>query len=260
MNRREFLGRMAAVSAMHVGLLQGGAVIAQDTDRAPVRLRRLQLKAPDLKAQAAFYRDVLRLPVEASADRVVVTAGYSEIEFRQAAPGEKPFYHFAFTIPENQLENAMVWLEPRCAIANIKKSRRKTIQFRNWDAEACYFFDPAGNILEFIAHRPLKNGTSAAFSEAQILHVSEIGLVAPDVPATEAKVGEVLGLTPYRGSSENFAPLGGVNGLLIVVPENRVWLPTTDVHAAVFDTGIVAEGVDSDLMWEGLPYRVKRSV
>lgn len=257
-NRREFLVRMAAVSAMHSGLVHGGTALAQDSVRPAMKLRRLQLKAANLAAQAAFYREVLRLPVEADGERVVVTAGHSEIEFTQAAEGEKPFYHFAFTIPENRLEGAMEWLEPRCRIENIKKSRRKTIQFRNWDAEACYFFDPAGNILEFIAHHPLGNGVGAPFSEEHILHVSEIGLVVPSVPDTEALVGKTLGLGPYRGSSENFAPLGDINGVLIVVPQERIWLPTTDVPASVFETDVQAEGLNGDLVWDALPYRVRR--
>lgn len=258
LNRREFLTRVAWVSAMHAGLWEGGEAFAADLVRPAMRLRRLHLKAPDLEALVPFYREALRLPVEATAEKVVVTAGYSEIEFTQSVAGEKPFYHFAFTIPDNQLRNAMAWLEPRCAIANIRNTQEKIIQFRNWDAESCYFFDPAGNILEFIAHRPLKNGTNAAFSEEQILHVSEIGLVVPDVPTMEAQVRDKIGLTAYRGSSKNFAPIGDLHGLLIVVPQQRAWLPTTDVLAAVYETGVEAEGLDGEYAWDDLPYQVRR--
>lgn len=258
LNRRQFLTRVAAVTALHSFAFETPLAQAQDLAGDGLRLRRIHLKAPDLELQAAFYRDVLRLPVDATDERVVVTAGFSEIEFTQAASGVTPFYHFAFMIPENQLAKGMAWLEPRCPIANIKSSKRKTIQFRNWDAEAFYFFDPAGNILEFIAHHPLENGTDEPFSEEQILQVCEIGLVVPDVTQTVELVGSSLGIHPYISSSGNFAPIGDVQGLLIVVPQDRVWLPTTDVRADVFETDVEAEGLKGDLIWDGLPYRVTR--
>ena len=50
--------------------------------------------------------------------------------------------------------------------------------FSFWDALACYFRDPAGSIVELIAHRGLgERGTRGAFSGEELLGLSEVGLV-----------------------------------------------------------------------------------
>lgn len=257
MNRRDFICRIALTAAMHAPLLHAFPARGQET-ASPVRIRRLQLKANNLAKQAAFYRHVLRLPVEEDGSSLRVTAGPSVIEFSPDLGIEAPFYHFAFTIPENQLQSAMAWLEPRCPVANIRESKRKIMHFRSWNAHSCYFFDPAGNILEFIAHHDLGNGTSEPFDADQILYVSEIGLVVPDVPAVQAKVGEQLGLAPYHGSSDTFAPLGDIHGLLIVCKKDRIWLPTTDVAADVFPTRVELNGIRGTVNWDALPYAIHR--
>lgn len=256
MDRRDFLRRVAFTAAMHAPLLSARPSSAAEP-LGPVGIRRLRLKANNLAEQVAFYRDVLRLPVDEQDTAVQVSVGESVIEFTPDPSYERPFYHFAFTIPENQLEAAMAWLEPRCPIANIRDSSRKIMHFRTWNAHSCYFFDPAGNILEFIAHHDLNNGTSKPFEQDQILYVSEIGIVVPDVPAAEAAVGERLGLMPYRGSSDTFAPLGDMHGLLIVCKEDRVWLPTTDVPAQVFPTKAELGGIRAAMDWGDLPYTVE---
>ncbi len=242
LNRREFLQwSVAAVAAMHAPLLS-----AQTAPRAPVsaqvQIRNVRLHARDLAAQAAFYRDVLKLPIETSEGSVRVTAGTSVIEFVPAQGEGRPFYHFAFTIPENKLGDAMAWLEPRCPILNIRDTKEKIIDFKSWNAQSFYYNDPEGNILEFIVHHDLANGTSEPFSEKHILWESEIGLVVPDVPAAEKAIEESLGLRYYHDHSPIFAPVGDVRGLLIVVKKDRVWLPTLDVHADVFPTEVELSG------------------
>lgn len=256
LTRRQLLRRTAAIVAMHAPLLDMPRVSAAQRPE-PVNLHHLHLIANNLNEQATFYRDILKVPVHETNSAVHVTIGKSQITFTSDSTVDSPFYHFAFTIPENQLENAMAWLEPNCPIASIKGSRRKVMNFRNWNAHSCYFFDPAGNILEFIAHHDLENGTRKKFDSNQLLHVSEIGLVAPDVPTFEAQITKYLGLTPYISSSEVFSPLGDVNGLLIVVQQDRIWLPTVDVPAGVFPTDIVLGGTQNQHTCADLPYKFR---
>lgn len=254
--RRDFLQRTALLAAMHAPLLASACGPAKE-QWGEFRLKRLRLAANNLDEQAAFYRDVLRLPIEQpDANTLRVTSGESLIEFSPHAESTRPFYHFAFTIPENQSSAAMAWLEPRCPILNIHPRQNKTIHFRRWNADSFYFNDPAGNILEFIAHHDLDNGTGAQFDEQQILHVSEIGIVVPSVPAVQQQAEKSMGIRPYREYASNFAPLGSIHGVLIVVPEERVWLPTADVHAAVFPTQVEATGATGEMEFDGLPYHV----
>lgn len=209
-----------------------------------VQIRHVRLHAKDLAAQAAFYRDALKLPVETGKGFVRVTAGTSIVEFVPVQGGGRPFYHFAFTIPENKLTDAMAWLEPRCPILNIRNTKEKIMDFKGWNAQSFYYNDPEGNILEFIVHHDLANGVSEPFGSQHVLWESEIGLVVPDVPAAEKAIADSLGLKYYRDHSPVFSPVGDVRGLLIVVKKDRVWLPTTDVHADVFPTAVELAGIE----------------
>ena len=258
MNRREFLQwSAAAIAAMHAPLLSAQTAPAAPAS-AQVQIRHVRLHAKDLTAQAAFYRDVLRLPVETGEGFVRVTAGASIVEFVPAQGKGRPFYHFAFTIPENKLTEALAWLEPRCPILNIRNTSEKIMDFKSWNAQSFYYNDPEGNILEFIVHHDLANGTSEAFSEKQILWESEIGLVMPDVPAAEREIEQALGLRYYRDHSPNFSGVGDIRGQLIVVKKDRIWLPTLDVAADVFPTGVELGGAKNGaLNFSELPYSLR---
>ena len=74
--------------------------------------------------------------------------------------------------------------------------------FSFWNALACYFEDPAGSIVELIAHRGLEeNGRSGPFSGDELLGLSEVGLVG-DVPAM-ARALEELDLRVWSGSADD---------------------------------------------------------
>jgi catechol-2,3-dioxygenase len=255
LSRRDFIRRIAVVSAMHIPFLMSCAKQRLQLG-GEYRLKRIVLKTRDIGEQVNFYKEVLRLPVEYGADVLRVTVGPSVIEFQSSGDEARPFYHFAFNIPENQLNSAMDWLGGRCPIATIRDSSERIMYFRNWDAHSCYFYDPAGNILEFIAHHPLRNGTTVPFTEEQILCVCEIGLVVPDVPKVNMSIGNELSLQPYYGSSDTFAALGDPYGMIIVAQENRIWLPTTNVKAKIFPTEVKLSGNQSKLTWPDLPYRI----
>ena len=74
----------------------------------------------------------------------------------------------------------------------------------NWDSHSLYFEDPAGNIVEFIAHHRENNEQERAFSVADILQVCEIGLVSENVPAAVHEWES--GTDPLGRGSETFLP------------------------------------------------------
>lgn len=86
-------------------------------------------------------------------------------------------------------------------------------------ARSFYVCDPAGNILEYIVHYGLNHETEGILDTPPVLHVSEIGLPAEDVPAFADRLHKQLAIEPYGGSiSENFACLGDIVGQLGVSP------------------------------------------
>jgi catechol-2,3-dioxygenase len=156
---------------------------------------------------------------------------------RTEDPESRPFYHFAFNIPENKLPLAQEWLAERTPL--VTRGTQVVYHFPHWNAHAIYFWDPAGNLGELIARHDLANACSGAFRADDILYASEIGLVVDDVPAAVQQLKTRLTLPTYRGGSPVFEPLGDEHRLLIVVQKGRPWM---DRKSAIFPTVATLSG------------------
>lgn len=203
-----------------------------------------------------FYSNVLELPVNISNGKLEVKAGKTDLVFIEADDFDGA-YHFAFNIPENQILSAKEWLAPRIPLL---KDERGNDDFHHdgWNADAVYFKDPAGNILEFIARHDLKNAVEGEFNSGQILNVSEIGLPSQDVIAFANELCSRLELSVFRQEpNENFTPVGDNDGLFILPKENRIWCPNTGVPAKLLPVKVIAEV--NGRMWEvrGAPYEIE---
>ena len=191
----------------------------------------LELAAPDIAALAAFYGQLLELPVSLTADRLTVAVGASRRGFVQSPEGQPARYHVAFDVPENQIEAAAAWLRGRVPLL-ADSAGQELFYSDNWDAHNVYFYDPAGNVLELIARHTLPNASQRPFNSASLLHISEIGVCAADVRATVADIRARTGAGEYHGpGSAAFSPVGDDHGLLIVVQRGRIWFPETGVAA-----------------------------
>ncbi|KUG08777.1 VOC family protein [Solirubrum puertoriconensis] len=193
-----------------------------------MQLQTLCLLAPDLPQQKHFYGEVLGLPTQLlPTEELEVHLGFSRVVFRQAVPGTKPYYHFALTVPHNQLQAAYGWLAARTPLLPFLNGE-PIADFPNWQAQAFYFYDPAGNILECIARFELPNATAEPFGPTHFLGLSEAGIVTDNVPRTGATLAKTHGIPDFcRGPKlPNFAAMGTDEGLLILTQEGRGWLPT----------------------------------
>ncbi|GGM03301.1 VOC family protein [Deinococcus aerophilus] len=185
----------------------------------------LTLWCADLHAQHAFYTQTLGLTtVQRMPGHVTFQAGRTRLTFRHA--GEvQGFYHLAFDIPRNQMDSAEAWLRVRTPVLHDPQGKARFPRSGRWTSESVYFEDPAGNILEFVARHDFPSDRAAAFSSTGLLHVSELGVVVPDVPATVRDLGQRFGLLPFNDCSDTFCAVGDHHGLLIVVREGRGWVP-----------------------------------
>jgi catechol 2,3-dioxygenase-like lactoylglutathione lyase family enzyme len=230
-------------------------------------LLEVRLKAADPAALRDFYAATLGLPASVDpAGNLAVQAGATRIVF-EPGPDPEPVYHFAFNIPTNRFPEAKRWLQARTALLPRSGTGEDELYFDVWNAHACYFADPAGNILELIARHNLHEESEQPFGSESILRVSEIGLPAPTVAQMVDALTAGPDLCLYSGDRENFAALGDEHGLVIVVPEGRGWLPEERVPAAAFPAVLTLKGgSDAGCVWdgaqEGLPYRlyVKRFI
>ncbi|MCA0457356.1 MAG: hypothetical protein LCI00_25520 [Chloroflexi bacterium] len=209
-----------------------------------MKIQTLRLKMADLVPAKAFYHDVLKLPVTTeTADELVLQAGSTQLIFEREA-GWQGKYHFAFEVPENKVQEAAEWLGDKVKFATLHDTTVFTSSER-WNANMVYFYDPAGNILEFIGRHRQPNTSSEPFSERDMLYLSEIGLATSDVPATVAWLNDTLGLAAYDGAgSDSFSAVGDEHGLLIVVKAGRNWYPETGIPAGLYPIDITIAGAD----------------
>lgn len=196
-----------------------------------MKFTRIILQTSNPSRLASFYSG-LGLTIAKDGDsHISMAIGSTQLVFLQASTAG-PFYHFAITIPANKIGEARDWLiKKNITPAWIADYKSDIADFVNWHAKSVYFTDPAGNIVELIARFDLGNEDSSAFSAAQFLCISEIGIVAPenDLEMMAQKLLDDYGLSWFAKQPPlpHFKVIGDDNGLLILVPEGRNWYPTS---------------------------------
>lgn len=221
-----------------------------------MKILRLELQAKDLRAQADFYSNVLELPVTLATEILEVRAGETILTFVNAAPDFDGAYHFAFNIPANQLLAAKAWIASRVPLL-CDENGRDDFDSSNWNSHSVYFKDAAGNVLEFIARRELKNPVEGEFDSRHIMNVSEIGLPSEDVIGLADVLCATLGLSVFHQEPyESFTPVGDDNGLFILPVKDRIWYPKSGVPAELLPIEAIVE--TNGRQWElrGVPYEI----
>jgi hypothetical protein len=190
----------------------------------------LRLAAPDtlLPELARFYGGLLEQGAERlEGGTVAVRVGETALELRAAAGS--PFYHFAFLVPGDRFDAALAWARDHVELLRDAETGEEVFDFTNWDAEAVYFHDPAGSIVELIAHHGIgETGATGTFSPHELLGLSEVGLVC-DPPSLAEELERELGLEVWDGTVEGegrLAFVGEKARTLILCRAGRTWLPT----------------------------------
>ena len=212
---------------------------------------RLHAPGQSLGALAEFYANLLGLPD--------LTVGETTLEF--AAGEDEPFHHFALLAPGDRFPEVLAWARERVELLPDSDSGEVVFDFSNWDAQACYFHDPAGNIVELIAHRGIGEAeTEGPFEGRELLGVSELGLVG-DTAGMARLLRHELGLELWDGSLEegSLAFLGERARTLILGPPGRGWLPTgrpAELHPVEAELSGLTPG---SVELEGGLYRISSS-
>ena len=157
--------------------------------------------------------------VEEDETSFALSIGTSVLEFRES--DRASFYHYAINIPGNQFSLAKFWARARVELN--RQEGMDEIYYSNFNSDAFYFQDPAGNIVEFIGRRHVD--IMDDFTIDSLLDISEVGIVSPYVK----EVGESLERMeiPVRGNKGidpatlNF--LGKDPHFLVLVPPKRTW-------------------------------------
>jgi catechol 2,3-dioxygenase-like lactoylglutathione lyase family enzyme len=167
----------------------------------------------------AFYGDVLGLPQDDLVTQCY-KVGETRLRFRLEEGGA--FYHFALLVPGDRFDAALAWARERVELLD------DVFDFDNWDARAVYFHDPAGNIVELIAHHGLEeNGRDGRFAAEELVGVSELGIVGDK--ERELELLELRGLELWDGTMDEpdrLAFVGEKGRTVILASPGRGWLPT----------------------------------
>jgi hypothetical protein len=149
------------------------------------------------------------------------------LAFRPIGAG-RPFYHFALLLPGDRFAAARAWLAERVELLPGPDGSTR-FDFAGWPAIAAYFHDPAGSIVELIAHPGIgESGLGdAPFAPDELIGISEVGVVTPDPAAAAETLRAGAGIAVWDGAaSAGFAFAGRRAHTLILCPPGRGWLPT----------------------------------
>jgi hypothetical protein len=164
----------------------------------------------------AFYEEVLDLTVDGDAIRI----GETLLRFEPTDDGA--FYHFALLVPGDRFDAALGWARDRVKLLG------DVFESDEWRSRAIYFHDPAGNIVELIAHQGIEeNGRDGNFAADELLGFSELGLVGDKRELLRRL--ETVGLRMWDGTAEapNLLAFVGERGrTFILAPPGRGWMPT----------------------------------
>ena len=222
-------------------------------------IREIQLETPvEPSSLRQFYCGKLGFDlVHEGRDRCSFKTGSSVLTFSRTKTSKRPHYHFAFNISSQKIREAEQWLKaqevaivtPPIRLTQRPEYSEDIVYFSHWDAHAIFFYDPAGNIVEFIARHTLGDSREGDFSLKDVHYISEIGLVTDNVSALSRDISISLNLSPYSRQSDRFAALGSEAGLILCFQTGRGAVFGTGRKRAVYPTGIhLADG------YEGLSF------
>lgn len=201
-----------------------------------MEIKSLTLQTDNLQTMKEFYINKLGfLMIDETRDSFQIQTGTSILEFTNKDTVSKPYYHFAFNIPENQFEEAKFWLKNKVQL--LTEDGEDEVNFSHLPAQAIYFEDPSGNIVEFIARYGINEKSTEPFTINSILHISEIGLIVDDV----FKAGKELSKAHIferdnKPLNEKFLNFMGVRdkGIFIILAHpGRRWI-FSDKYSSIF--------------------------
>src|SRR6476661_5757063 len=154
----------------------------------------VELLSDNLDATADFYTSILGFEVDQKTDDYLsFKIGYSTLAFKRSI-NQQPVYHVAFTIPDNTLDEAMIWVSSKTEIIPASKDS-VVAEFTAWNARSFYFYDNNGNVLEFIVRFDLGLKTSEPFTAGAVVGISEIAVVTEDVAKYSSNLTKITGVT-----------------------------------------------------------------
>lgn len=187
--------------------------------------QKLKIGLKNYENQREFYQEILGFHVSTQiASELSVQAGTTSLVFSKQIRAPD-LYHFCFLIPTGSLESAIDFLDSR-DIVILPFHGEKIVHFDT--GKSVYFFDPDGNIAEFIERPLLSYPQKNSFNINDIICVNEIGNPVSNPLETSHILMTKHGVRPINPEkwTDKFCWVGDHEGAIIVVKEGRHWMPT----------------------------------
>lgn len=133
-------------------------------------------------------------------------------------------HHLAIGIAPADVEVARDWLSQRVEPFVVDGS--EVIDGpEGLDSRSVYFLGPEDIVLELIARDADSCAPAGDGRVPRPLSLSEVGIGVADVAAAVRALTGELGLPTFPPQGALFAPVGGHDGLIILVDQDRIWFP-----------------------------------
>ncbi|NUE03168.1 hypothetical protein HUB97_11805 [Halorubraceae archaeon YAN] len=186
-----------------------------------MNVTQLTLSSDDPVALGEWYNDALNVDVLFSDGAAIVSAGSTEMILTDADKRTAP-YHVAFR-SQTPVTELYDWFTDRGE--HISVEGESTIRFEFLSADAVYFEDPEGNILECL-HYDRDTPKQDSLGPNTVHSVTEVGLPAHDTASLQSWLVDTVGLSTIGSPTETFAWVGDFDSRFVVVPAGRDWYPT----------------------------------
>ncbi|MBK5445005.1 hypothetical protein JFV29_09075 [Peribacillus sp. TH16] len=201
-----------------------------------MEIKSIVLQTKSLKQMKKFYIDTLGFSlINEDKNRFRIAVGTGEFEFTTKDVVDNPYYHFAFNIPANKFFEAKSWAKERVSL--LIEDGVDEANFAHLPAHALYFYDPSGNLVEFISRYEIAKDSIEPFSVKSILNISEIGLIVENTISVSGKLNEI-GVTERDNNTISRKSLNFMgerrNGIFIILAQpGRRWI-FSDKTSAIF--------------------------
>ncbi|NPC92664.1 hypothetical protein HOO54_10590 [Bacillus sp. WMMC1349] len=206
-----------------------------------MEIKSVTLQTECIKEMRKFYVEKFGFPLlKEDKNSIQIAIGSSALKFTSENIEGKPYYHFAFNIPANKFADAKSWVREKVSL-NIEDGDDE-VYFSGSHAHSLYFYDPAGNIVEFISRHSISKKGLEPFSIESVLNISEIGLIVDDAIDAGKKLMDI-GIherenEPLSPTSLHFMGDASKGIFILLTQPGRRWL-FSDKLSAIYPLEII---------------------
>jgi catechol 2,3-dioxygenase-like lactoylglutathione lyase family enzyme len=182
----------------------------------------ITLPCHNMEGIHAFYTLQLGLECLHKEEEICTFAlGYSRLVFKKAKAAIS-CHHFCIHVHAKAFAAVLEKFSHLDFLKNEEGEQH--FSFPNWQAKSVYFYDPEGNIVEFITRESLPLAYDFPF-----IGIAEIGITGIDAMLLLKRLQDFTNLPLYfrqPKQTEEVAIMGDDEGLFICVRQSRKWYPT----------------------------------